>query len=109
MGNANFCPVCGEIVGGWDDTELTPCKCDRERPDPLPTNSGAAYEEWLEDRIEHLERQVRRLQHCIRLLVDTYAWDVPDASMLTTAWDDATHGLEPDDMLDPSTPSSPES
>ncbi len=28
MGSANFCPVCGDIVGGWQEEGLMLCKCD---------------------------------------------------------------------------------
>ena len=98
MGHANFCPVCGEIVGGWDYTELTPCKCDRVG---LMTNSGAAYEASLEQRIEELEAQVGRLQNAIEVTVSTYGWDLGDHRRLATDPDNREwSGLEPGD-LDP--------
>ncbi len=31
MGSASFCPMCGEIIGGWQEDELTLCACDEER------------------------------------------------------------------------------
>lgn len=27
MGNAEFCPSCGEITGGWQEEEDSPCQC----------------------------------------------------------------------------------
>lgn len=27
MGHADFCPTCGDILGGWDDGDTLDCRC----------------------------------------------------------------------------------
>jgi len=31
MGSASFCPICGDIIGGWQLEEIGRCQCDDER------------------------------------------------------------------------------
>ena len=57
MGGANFCPVCGDIVGGWNNEPLSDCSC-HLMGESLESQFERAYRRDLETELRDAQSEI---------------------------------------------------